>query len=71
MLGMPKVAPRLTSQTCPKCGAIRKKELSERWHSCGCGYECHRDVAAAQVILAHGLASLGIQSLDATRYMPM
>ncbi len=46
------VDPSYTSQTCPKCGSIRKKELSERWHHCDCGFECHRDVAAAMVILA-------------------
>lgn len=59
------VDPRYTSQTCPHCGAIRKKELAERWHKCACGFECHRDIAAALVILARGLASLGIQPLDA------
>ncbi len=57
---------RLTSQTCPQCGSIRKKGLSERWHSCvDCGFECHRDIAAALVILRRGLSSLGIQPLDA------
>jgi putative transposase len=62
------VDPRHTSQTCPQCGAIRKKELSQRRHSClDCGFECHRDVAAALVILRRGLASVGIQSLEATR----
>jgi putative transposase len=60
------VDPRGTSQTCPQCGTIRKKELAERWHSCACGLECHRDIAAALVILARGLASLANQSLDAT-----
>ncbi len=60
------VDPRGTSQTCPQCGTIRKKELAERWHKCDCGLECHRDIAAALMILARGLASLGIQSLDAT-----
>lgn len=59
------VDPRLTSQTCPQCGTIRKKALSERSHICDCGFECHRDVAAALVILARGLASLGNQPLDA------
>jgi putative transposase len=60
------VDPRLTSQTCPRCGAIRKKELSERWHKCAnCGKECHRDIAAALVILARGLASIGSQPSEA------
>jgi putative transposase len=46
-----KVNPAYTSHTCPKCGQIKKKELSERWHKCDCGFECDRDVAAAQMIL--------------------
>ena len=45
-----KVAPQYTSQDCPACGKRQKKELSERWHSCECGCEGHRDVIAAQVI---------------------
>lgn len=39
------------SQTCPSCGSQKKKELSERVHSCPCGFTCDRDVAAAQVML--------------------
>src|SRR5436309_3344052 len=31
------VNPRYTSQACSECGAIQRKELSERWHSCPCG----------------------------------
>jgi putative transposase len=60
-----KVNPAYTSQTCPSCEAIVKKELSERWHQCPCGCELHRDIAAAKVILSRGLATLGNQSLDA------
>jgi putative transposase len=60
-----KVDPRHTSQICPECGNIRKKELSERWHSCDCGSSMHRDIAAAKVILSRGLATLGNQSIDA------
>jgi putative transposase len=48
------IDPRGTSQECPKCGAIRKKSMSERIHSCACGCVIDRDVAAAQVILARG-----------------
>jgi len=48
------VDPSSTSQTCPNCGAISKKTLDERWHSCECGCELDRDSAAAQVILAVG-----------------
>lgn len=39
------------SQTCPSCGLQSKKELSERIHSCPCGFTCDRDVAAAIVML--------------------
>jgi len=42
-----KVDPKYTSQVCSGCGTIVKKALSERWHSCDCGCELHRDVNAA------------------------
>ena len=54
-----KVNPRGTSQTCPECGIVKAKALSERVHRCECGYTADRDVAAAQVILfraVHGPA---------------
>lgn len=35
------------SQTCPNCGAKKKKQLSERWHSCPCGCEGQRDLISA------------------------
>lgn len=50
-----KVDPRYTSQTCPECGAIEPKKLSERVHSCPCGFTADRDVAAAQVILKRAI----------------
>jgi putative transposase len=43
------VSPNYTSQICSGCGQIRKKELSERWHSCDCGAELDRDHNAAIV----------------------
>jgi len=46
-----KVDPKFTSQVCSSCGAIVEKSLSERWHSCECGCELHRDVNAAINIL--------------------
>lgn len=49
------VKPHYTSQICPECGSIQKKELSERVHACECGCVLDRDVAAAKVILALGL----------------
>ncbi|GHO61224.1 transposase [Ktedonobacter sp. SOSP1-52] len=42
-----KVDPRMTSQVCSGCGTVVKKDLSERWHSCACGYELDRDHNAA------------------------
>lgn len=45
------VDPRGTSQTCPDCGTIKPKKLSERMHRCVCGCSLDRDVAAARVVL--------------------
>jgi putative transposase len=45
-----KVDPRGTSQTCPECGTIKPKALSEREHRCNCGCTLDRDVAAAMVV---------------------
>ena len=53
------------SQTCPNCGHQKKKELSERVHSCQeCNYTCDRDVAAAKVMLqyARGLERSSLDS---------
>lgn len=47
---MVKVDPRGTSQTCPECGTIKAKQLSERIHRCDCGAVLDRDVAAAMVV---------------------
>ncbi len=56
-----RVAPNLSSQTCPKCQTLTgKKELSERVHSCStCGYTTDRDVAAAQIIEQRGVVAVG------------
>lgn len=51
-----KVDPRYTSQACSECGAIVPKPLSQRWHSCSCGCELHRDVNAARNILRKAVA---------------
>jgi putative transposase len=45
------VDPRGTSQRCSSCGTVVKKELSERWHRCGCGLHLGRDENAARNIL--------------------
>jgi putative transposase len=47
MVQVVKVDPKYTSQVCSNCGTVRKKTLSERWHSCECGCEMDRDHNAA------------------------
>ncbi len=54
------VDPKYTSQVCSGCGAIVKKDLSERWHSCECGTELDRDTNAAKNILKRGLQQLSV-----------
>jgi putative transposase len=49
------VNPAYTSQKCSNCGAIVKKSLSTRTHSCKCGCELDRDHNAAINILQLGL----------------
>ena len=39
-----------TSQECPSCGRIAKKDISVRWHSCECGCSMPRDIASGIVI---------------------
>jgi len=54
-----RVNPNGTSQTCPSCLAAVKKELSERKHFCPeCGYQTHRDHAAAEMVLIRGFESV-------------
>lgn len=57
------VNPSGTSQTCPDCGAVKKKELRERVHNCECGLVIDRDHAAARVILARALVATGATRL--------
>ena len=61
-----KIDPKHTSQICPDCGSVAKKDLAVRWHSCPCGCEMHRDTAAAKVIMRIGLDSLSSQPVEAT-----
>lgn len=56
------VNPRYTSQICSGCGAVVKKDLSERWHSCSCGCELDRDTNAAINILRLGQKQLAQSS---------
>jgi putative transposase len=55
------VTPHYTSQVCSGCGQVKKKDLSERWHSCECGCSLDRDHNAALNILRLG------RSLQETR----
>lgn len=52
--GFVKVPAQGTSSTCFRCGAYRKKNLSERVHSCPCGLVLDRDVHASLNILRLG-----------------
>ncbi len=60
-----KVNPRFTSQVCSQCGTVRKKDLSERWHSCECGAELDRDTNAAINILRVGRTQRGATCVEA------
>lgn len=59
------VNPRYTSQVCSQCGAVRKKSLDERWHSCECGCELDRDTNAAINILWLGRSQRGGTCVEA------
>ena len=52
------VNPFMTSQRCSRCGAVVKKDLSERWHRCSCGTELDRDTNSAKLILNLGYKQL-------------
>jgi putative transposase len=59
------VNPRYTSQVCSGCGTVKKKELSERWHSCECGAELDRDHNAAINILRLGRSQRPAMAVEA------
>jgi putative transposase len=63
-----RVDPKYTSQICSECGAVVKKSLEERWHSCTCGCELDRDTNAAINILraAYKQLSVGTRPTQAT-----
>ena len=61
------VNPRYTSQVCSGCGTVKKKELSERWHSCECGTALDRDHNAALNILRLGRSQRGATRVEAPR----
>tara|TARA_B100000929_G_scaffold33562_5_gene24328 strand:+ start:2226 stop:3371 length:1146 start_codon:yes stop_codon:yes gene_type:complete len=51
------VDPRGTSQECSDCGEAVTKTLRQRWHSCPCGAEYHRDHNAARNVLQRGVVA--------------
>jgi putative transposase len=59
-----KVNPNGTSQTCPACFATVSKELDIREHYCPeCGYQTHREHAAAEMVLHRGWEQVSSQGL--------
>lgn len=60
-----RVDPCGTSQECSACGAVVSKDLSQRVHSCSCGVTLDRDHNAALNVLARGLASFGLRTIEA------
>ncbi|MBW4621031.1 MAG: transposase [Cyanosarcina radialis HA8281-LM2] len=59
-----KVNPNGTSQTCPSCLATVSKDLGIREHHCPeCGYQTHRDCAAAEMVLHRGIEFVSSQGL--------
>jgi putative transposase len=59
------VPPHYTSQNCSGCGAIVKKSLSTRTHTCSCGTTLDRDHNAALNILRIGLSTVGHTGINA------
>ncbi len=55
---------RGTSQECPECGGVVKKDLSVRIHNCPqCHYTTDRDVAAGQNIRNRGIKLISTPGL--------
>lgn len=57
------VNPKGTSQHCWNCLTEVPKELKDRWHSCSCGAECHRDENSGKLIKRIGLVGMDVTSL--------
>lgn len=57
------VSPKGTSQHCWNCLSEVPKELKDRWHSCSCGEECHRDENSGKLIKRIGIEGTDIASL--------
>jgi len=66
--GVLQVDPKNTTQACSGCGAMVRKDLSQRVHHCpDCGLKMGCDLNAARNILARGLASLRLDPVEAQR----
>jgi putative transposase len=57
------VNPNGTSQHCWSCLNQVPKQLKDRWHSCSCGEECHRDENSGKLIKRIGIVGTDIASL--------
>ncbi len=57
------VNPSGTSQHCWNCLSKVPKQLKDRWHSCSCGEECHRDENSGKLIKRIGIVGTDIASL--------
>ncbi len=57
------VNPCLTSQHCWSCLSSVPKLLKDRWHSCSCGEECHRDENSGKLIKRIGIVGMDVASL--------
>ena len=67
---MVKVNPAYTSQDCSRCGHGQKMGLSSRMYVCRCCHlEINRDLNASRNILAVGLYSIGIESIEAPEFI--
>lgn len=58
-----KVAARGSSQECPACSAVVKKNISDRWHHCSCGCSMPRDIASG-IVLRNRFLGRGAHGLD-------
>ena len=57
------VNPCMTSQHCWSCLSEVPKLLKDRWHSCSCGEECHRDENSGKLIKRIGIVGMDVASL--------
>ncbi len=57
------IDPKGTSQHCWSCLTEAPKQLKDRWHSCCCGEQCHRDDNSSRLIKRIGIVGMDIASL--------